>query len=344
MKNVVIIRSTSIYEDSRTIKLATMLTEFGYNVTVLGWDRKCEHLNEEVKKVNEKSFKIEFFKENCSYGAGIKNIFKMLKFHKWLKNKIKKLSEPTIIHTCDYDTAKPIYKIVKNKHKLIYDIFDFYADTHYLPLGLNKIIKKEELNIINSADATIICTEQRIEQIKGSKPQNLTVIHNTPSFNFNWKKNKPNVRLKICFIGALIQDRLLIEIMREIKNHPEYDFIFGGVGCFEEEIKKLASELDNVEYLGSMPYNKVLDIENACDVLFATYNPEVKNHRYSAPNKFYEAGCLSKPIIVCNNTGVDELVKQYNSGLCIDYSVVDFFEKLNVLNKNRQLLIKLGVE
>ena len=341
-KQVVILRSTSIYEDSRTVKLATMLTEFGYDVIVLGWDRKLEHKQEEIKKVGDKSFKIKFFQEKCSYGGGIRNIFKMLKFHKWLKSQVKSLPNKTVIHACDYDTAKPIYKIAKKNHKFIYDIFDFYADSHKLPFGLNNIIKKSEIKIINNADATIICTEQRIEQIKGSNPKKLVVIHNTPSFNILFEKKASNDKLKVCFIGALTPDRLLIEIIAEVHNYPEFDFVFGGLGYYENEIKKLSERLKNVQYLGQMPYSKVLEIENYCDVLFATYNPEIKNHKYSAPNKFYEAGCLSKPVIVCKNTGVDVLVEQYKTGLCINYSVNDFFDKLKILDNDRKLLKELG--
>ena len=38
-KNVIFLRSTSIKNDSRSIKETTCLIEYGYNVKVLGWDR-----------------------------------------------------------------------------------------------------------------------------------------------------------------------------------------------------------------------------------------------------------------------------------------------------------------
>ena len=71
--------------------------------------------------------------------------------------------------------------------------------------------------------------------------------------------------------------------------------------------------------------------------MFATYNPDIKNHKFSAPNKFYEAGALSKPIIVCDGTGVDELVSQYNTGLIIKYNADAFYGALNKLINDKTL-------
>jgi len=342
MKKVIIIRSTGIVEDSRTIKTITELAKLNYDVTVLGWDRKNQHQEREELEIDGNIVNLIYFKQDCVYGLGIKNIFKMLKFQKWIKKQIKNYPKGTIIHACDYDTAKPTYKLCKNKYKLIYDIFDFYSDTHKLPFGIGKLIKKEEIKIINNADCTIICTEQRVEQIRGAKPKKLVVIHNTPNIdNFDISHNV-NEKLKVCFIGALTPDRLLLEILTEAQNHPEYEFVFGGLGYYEDKVKELSSSSKNIKYLGQLKYQEVLTEESKCDILFATYNPEIKNHKYSAPNKFYEAGALSKPVIVCKNTGIDESVSKHNMGLVCKYDAKDFFEKIDKLNSNRDLLKTLG--
>ncbi len=341
-KNVVILRSTGIIEDSRTIKLATKLCELDFNVTILGWDRRNEYDEEMIIDLNQKSAKIKFFKLPCSYGGGLKNLFKMMKFHKWLKRQVKTFPVGTIVHACDYDTAKPVYKLCKNKYKLIYDVFDFYSDTHSLPFMLDKIIKKSELSIINSADCTVICTEQRVRQIAGSNPKKLAIIHNTPNIDESSNKVKFNERLKICFIGALNKDRLLEEIADEIPNHAGYDYVFGGLGVFEDKFKKLSETYENVKFLGKLSYKEVLEAEKDCDILFATYNPVILNHKYSAPNKFYEAGALKKPIIVCKNTGIDEIVKEHKTGMIINYSAKAFFDCVDKLDRDRELLTELA--
>lgn len=343
MKTIVILRSQSIPEDSRVTKWIGELVRLGYTVKALGWDRMDKYNASETLDVNGTSVDIKYFKQPCTFGGGMKNLKKMISFQRWLKGELNSLNGDIIIHACDYDTGRVAGKICKRKgFKLVYDIFDFYTDSHHLPFPLNVIVRHKEIRLINSADATVICTEQRQAQIVGSKPKKLVVIHNTPTFNVSNYENKINDRLKVCFIGSLGYDRLILEIMEEIKNHPQYDFVFGGLGAYAEECKRLAETLPNVAYLGSMPYSQVLDVEKDCDVLFATYNPVIKNHKYSAPNKFYEAGCLIKPIIVCKDTGIDEIVAQYGTGLIIDYSAKDFFDKLDQLNADRNLLRRLG--
>jgi len=111
MKKVIIIRSTGIVEDSRTIKTITELAKLNYDVTVLGWDRKNQHQEREELEIDGNIVNLIYFKQDCVYGLGIKNIFKMLKFQKWIKKQIKNYPKGTIIHACDYDTAKPTYKL-----------------------------------------------------------------------------------------------------------------------------------------------------------------------------------------------------------------------------------------
>lgn len=342
-KNIAILRSSSVFEDSRVTKWATELTSQGYNVQLIYWDRKNEHLGQsEFKLPNGISVPVLAYEKKCSYGAGFKNLFKMLGFHNWLKRQVKKLPSGTIVHACDYDTAKPISKLCGEKYKLVYDIFDFYVESHNLPKPLEKIVRKGEISVINRADATVICSEQRVEQIKGSAPKNLAIIHNTPNLTIAPKDCNPGEKLKVCFIGSLGYDRLLLEIVDKITDDLPFDFVFGGIGVYADKIKELSEKHKNVTYLGSMPYAEVLKIESECDVLFATYNPEIKNHKYSAPNKFYEAGCLQKPVIVCKDTGIDKLVDEHKTGLTIKYNADEFVEALKNLSSDRALYKSLA--
>jgi glycosyltransferase involved in cell wall biosynthesis len=58
----------------------------------------------------------------------------------------------------------------------------------------------------------------------------------------------------------------------------------------------------------------------------ATYDPQVKNHRFSSPNKVFEAMALGKPIIVAKDTGVDKLVEQMNLGAVVKYGDLQSLE------------------
>ena len=334
----VIIRSTSIFKDSRTTKLVKELLLQGVEVTVLGWDRLNEYSDQEEIVVGERKAKIIFYKEYCPYGGGIKNLMKSLRFQRWVKKKIKSLSEDYIIHCCDYDTAKPAFK-VRGKKKLIYDIFDYFSESRSLPVLAKNLIKKGENKIVNKADAVVICTEQRRDQIKDCSPKKLFVIHNTPNLNvdFATEKNLTSDKFKVVYVGVLAENRLLKEILEKSKDYKDIEFHIGGIGQLAPYVKQLSEQQDNVIYHASMNYEEVLKLEKNAHLLFATYDPNIPNHKYSAPNKFYEAGALAKPIIVCKNTGVDVLVESSNCGLTIEYDASDFYEKVEILISNKNL-------
>ena len=81
-----------------------------------------------------------------------------------------------------------------------------------------------------------------------------------------------------------------------------------------------------------MKYDEVLKLEDKCDILFATYNPDVPNHKYSAPNKVYEAMALGKPIVVCKDTGVDDIVVNNKIGFSIKYNAQEFYEVIKSID------------
>jgi hypothetical protein len=119
-----------------------------------------------------------------------------------------------IIHACDFDTAF-IASLAAGrfKKKFVYDIFDYYIDAFNVPGFLKKTIEKMDHRIINTADGVIICTEQRKEQIKGTRPRRLVVIHNAPAGLKEIKKLAlDESKIKIVYVGVLIEGRFIEEI------------------------------------------------------------------------------------------------------------------------------------
>ena len=342
-KNIIFLRSTSIKNDSRVLKEVGCLIKHGYNVKVLGWDRDEFLKNNQSINFDNINIPIQVFRKKAEYGSGIKNLIKLFQFQVWLLYNLWKIRKNIdIIHSCDLDTALPARLISKFfKKKMVYDIFDYYIDSHYVPNKMKKIVENTEINIINKADLTIICTEERRKQIKKARPKKCIVIYNTPKIGRNNIKQKvmksSNGKLKIVYVGILQKDRLLKEIGEEIKKYPDFELHIGGFGQLQEYFSELSEKYGNIFYYGQMKYEDVLNLEEDANVLFATYNPEISNHKYSAPNKLYEAMALGKPIIVCKNTGIDELVKNENIGISISYDAKKFIEVIENLAENKEL-------
>lgn len=335
-KYIAYLRSTAIFNDSRATKEIKSYSIHGNKVLVYGWNRKLETIDFADDKLND----YQLYNLKANYGSGIRNAFKIIRFNFWLKKQLEtNIDKIDIIHACDFDTAYIAKYISKKYHKkLIYDIYDYYVDSHNFGF-LRSFIEKKDIKIINYADYVLLCTEKRKEQISKAKPKKTIIIHNSPEILINnvENENRNDNIINVGYFGILQDDRLLIEISNEIIKNKNIIFHIGGFGKYEQYFKDLSNDYSNIRFYGTLTYYEVLEKEKKCDVLFATYNPEIKNHKYSAPNKVYEAMALNIPVIVCHNTGIDEIVTDEKIGEVINYDANEFINAINKLKIKKNI-------
>ncbi len=345
MKNrVVLLRSNPVSPDPPVEKMADTLLANGYEVIVVGWDRGSNELEKvDTLYLERGQAKVVRFGIPAVFDGGIKkNFLPLAKFqktlYKWLKNH---KDEYDIIHAFDFDTGFIASKIVKKHNKsLIYHVLDFYVDSHRIPTNyLCDKIKKAELSIINNAGTVIICTEKRVEQIAGSNPRKLVIIHNTPkaiaSIDDGFIQNTQKDRVKIAYVGILAGSRFIREIIKFVELNEQFEFHIGGFGIMEKEIANAADRCDRIIFYGKLPYDKTLSLEKSCDIMTAIYDPKVPNHKFAAPNKFYESLMLGKPVVMARGTGFDEIIEKCNIGCLIEFSEKGFSDGLNKLLSQR---------
>ena len=344
MKRVAFIRSDGIYMDSRAIKEVTAFLEAGYHVMILGWDRDGAALDQ-CKKIFTGENKPEYyFFDSRVIGiiGGIRNIKIVLKWLRWVYKQLKNLDQIDIVHACDFDTGAAAYYYCKHhKAKLVYDIYDYYVDTHEMPSLLSNIVERMEVNTINSANLTIICTEERKEQISKSTPKSLIVIHNSPDVP---KVPEIEAEYDYAYCGDLNNVRLIDSIFSYYQENNDLQCYFAGNGDLVNVAEQLDSQFSNFTFGGrALPYSEVIMVESKAMCLAAIYDPSYRNHQLCAPNKFYEALALAKPVIVCKGTGIDKIVEKYEIGAVIDYSAPEFYQAIRELKKNETLRVKMGL-
>lgn len=337
-KSIIFVRSNEINYDSRINKEIESALENGFTVKVLGWSRNKNLPSRETKKHKDFTYEIIRFRKKSEYGSGAKNIPKLIQFQFFIfLNLFKEKNNFKIIHCADFDTALTSYFFSKffNK-KIIYDIYDFYSDAFKIPFLLKPLIRKLDVHLINNADAIILTSEYRVNQIKPAKPKKITYIHNTPNFrNLENSLEKLSHRFTISYIGVLQEDRLLKEMIEIFKIEKNWILHIAGFGPLENYIQEASDNYPNINFYGSVEYNEGINISSMADLLVATYNPKIKNHKYSTPNKFYEALYLGKKIIVCKNTGIDEVVLENSLGWVIDYSQKSLHEILKKISLSK---------
>lgn len=344
---VLICRSNPVAPDPRVEKIAKALAEAGYELTILGWDMKGE-FPEEKELSGIPCYRLDVPVKPV---RGLMNLAYELRWQLallgWLWKNRRKFD---LIHACDFDTVLPalLVKFIFGK-VVLYDIFDFYADMlRAVPGIIKRLIRRVDLAVINRVDAVILADDVRLEQIAGSNPMRLAVIYNSPEDQAlqageNAAAQAEPVKLKIAYVGNLQIERGLIELIAVLEKHPEYSLDLAGFGGDEKEILARARKLANITWHGLVSYQRSLELAQLSDVMIATYSPQIRNHRYSSPNKVFEAMMLGKPIIVARGTNADRIVEDRGMGLVVDYGDIDSLEMaLKKMSEDRQVRSELG--
>ncbi len=343
-----ILRSNPIEPDPRVEKIARTLARKGHHVVCLGWDRSDSLPVQELRD----GITIQRIRIRSEYGSGLQNFPALLRWQiglsRWL---FSHKTDFDIIHACDFDTIIPSMLMKwMHKKKVVYDIFDFYADhLRKTPTWIKRLIRNIDLWMINKADAVILVDDSRRSQIAGAHPKQLIIIFNSPedvneTLEFNTTiSSQISAGLTIAYVGLLQRERGLHEMLDVLQKRDRWHLDIAGFGGDEVEIKAIATTLHNVKWHGRTSYELALAISADADVLFATYDPTIENHRYSSPNKVFEAMMLGKPIIVARNTNMDRIITEERCGLVVTYGKVNELEDaLEQLDQNPEFRKLLG--
>lgn len=349
-KGMIFIRNSNFQFDSRMQRAANTALKLGINVIVLSWIRDKSRNHPEVIQLANGVVRVKYYYKTAPFGKGLKNIINLIQFNRWIYHQLKNLrNEYEIIHVCDLDVVLPAYLISKlHNKKIVYDIFDFYAHTHAMPLFLKKMVEWLEYKIISLVDIVIVCNEGRVNQIKNARPKNCIVIHNTPDMNISVLPQKmikgDKDLFRIAYTGTLAPEgRLLFEISQQSPKHKKIEMHIAGIGPLTDYFVEMAQQHDNIFFYGLLSIEQALGLESECSLLFATYDPSIAINKFSAPNKVSEAMAFKKPIIVCRGTSADEVVQNHEMGLVIDYNADEFWKTVNYLADNKEVCEKMGI-
>ena len=331
---VILLRSQDIFSDSRVLKYEEWYKKNDITYRIIGWNRRGKRLRRE---------NTEYYMGIAGFQQGEKGIIGRIKWNYFLlRYLLAHRDEYRVIHACDFDTVMPALFMKYFGKKVIFDIFDWFSDEvktgrWYIDRPINLL----ERISVKLADLVIICERGRLKQMKVI-PGEWLVIPNVSSFidsafvvanNFSHDTDA----IKIVYIGGLVEHRGLCELVDVVPLFPKIKFVIAGYGSesISDYIKEAASQYNNLEFLGKVDYKTALNVMSQADLLYAMYYTENPNHKYAAPNKFYESIFLHKPIVTTQGTLVGEMVENNHSGFVIGEgkdNLEKFFSKLSIEN------------
>ncbi len=338
----------SRFPDVRLEKEARALTKGGFHTEIIAWDRKRGQSS--IK--NGGDVKIKTLKMR----APPSSILVPLLLPVWMCYAFLTLirSRVDTVHAADLDAYLPAILAAKIKNiPVVYDIYDLYAETMNFPIcrnGLRKRIGAIDHRLMGRAGAIVLPDKSRLMQIGERFVKKVIYIYNSPEespeerdINLMVQKHEDFV---IFFGGEVTPDRCLHMVIEAVFGLPGVRLKIVGPASDEyaRQLNALASKTDNIDLeLSWHQPEYILKCVRESDALFAIYDPNVPNNRYSSPNKLFEAMMCRKPIIVNSGTSMDRIVQDEKCGIVVQaLTPVEFRQAVLRLKEDAQLRESLG--
>lgn len=330
---VILFRSNNIF-DSRVNKYHNFYERAHIDYTIVGWDRAGKGLKKEH---------YDFFQYRAGEDVGgmkaIRNHFKWMLF---VYRYLKLHKDVTTIHACDLNSAFPA-AVFKALHKrnvtLIFDACDWFSANFASKKFLCFCFGLMEKYTCKKANELIICEPERIDQVQFKLQKEPLVMPNIPEIDAGIitevqdKYKFDNDNPTLAYLGGFSDNRFLLEILKLAETEP-FNLLIAGYG--NKEVMNRCDELSgrsNVKYFGRVPMEEGLNMENAADIIYAMYCKTNPNNIYAAPNKYYEALLLGKPIITTKGTIVEKKVRENDIGWAVEEDIEELRELINQLDK-----------
>ncbi|MBE6280829.1 MAG: glycosyltransferase family 4 protein [Bacteroides sp.] len=330
---ILLFRSNNIFA-SRVNKYVNYYKRLELDYTIIGWDREGE-----AKLVEHYDF--------CKYKAStnVGGIKAMIAHTKWMWFVFKYLmnhKDVTTIHACDLNVAFPaaLFKMLfKREVILIFDVCDWFSANFSKYSKLCKVLNVMEKFACKQANYIIICEPERKAQIQFSIDKEPLVLPNIPEIDNNYifeKENKysfNNDKITIAYFGGFSNDRFLTELLDLTKNST-FNLLIAGYGSKDIENKcRDLEKMENVKFFGRLDMKEGLQMSYNADIIYMMYCKSNMNHIYAAPNKYYEALFLGKPLITTKGIIVENKVHKNDIGYSVEENIDELNELILSLNK-----------
>ena len=346
--HILMILSNPCINDARVLNEANSLSEAGYKVTLLCWDREGIHpehdflYNIEVIRIRNTSF-MNFL------------TFDILRMSHWWKRthfkalEIHDKNPLDAIHCHDLDTL-PIGVELKNKLKipLVYDSHELWPDmlSRDIPYIFPKRFAHIEKECFKSVDHLITTHDPFLDELlkRAGRQIPSTIVMNAKKITNTEYQKSSNSELIALYIGNLSKPRLVEGLIDAVSSLDGVKAIIGGFGKPSQfqKISNLSKSNPNVTFLGVVPVDAVLSHTLEADVVICMTDPNDKNNSRASANKQFEAMSCGRPIVCSNGTEISNFTNKHDIGISVEHSVDGIQGALIELRDNKILREEMG--
>lgn len=319
-KRICVVSFCNLYILPYTRTYVQSIIDNGDECTLLYWDRELNG-GEKDRAAFPTCKHVSFMKyKPIDFGTKFYRVKTYLMATKFLRKHLKQGNYDGIVFLQTH-AAIIAFDILHKYYagKYIVDIRDYSLENIALFRYLEKRVLKEAYKVVISSPA----------YKKFLPPSEYIVAHNFTEFKgdkVNSIKNtigKDKSVLTISFVGTVRFYDMDKRIINTFANDDRFKICYYGTGSDVLRDYSLEKGIRNVEFRGSFLPDQTLDFYEKTDLinnLYGNHNPFLD---YALSNKLYHTIQLFKPILVCPDTYMEEVVQQYNLGFVVDINNPD---------------------
>ena len=225
-------------------------------------------------------------------------------------------------------------------------IFQFHGGE---PADISKLFKFYLRLIVNLSDKVLVLTDDQIkikQYLKEVKRGKIEKIPNFVDTNYSISEKDINLkRLNFLFVGRIIREKGVYEIVEAVKKLSKEDFIFSisimGDGPELENLKKLVKNLDLDRYFVFHGFVKNDGIKR--NIYLASHLMVLPSYKEGFPYAILEAMSYKMPIISTKVGAISDMVEHDVNGFLIpERSVSPLVEKMKFFILNTKEIESMG--
>jgi glycosyltransferase involved in cell wall biosynthesis len=230
----------------------------------------------------------------------------------------------------------PIALDLARRHdaRVVYDARDIYLDAANLARmrgPMRTLIARAERRWARAADRVMTVNRPYAEIMarRWSVPLPLIVMNcsyrtdppEPPRRRFHERLGLDPVRRVVLYQGGFSPHRGIEQLLDAIPKIPGAVLVLLGYGALQEELERRAADpglAGLVHLLPAVPPTELLEWVGSADVVAMPIQPSTLNHRYTTPNKLFEAMAVGVPVVASDLPGRASIVRETDAGLLVD--------------------------
>lgn len=328
-RRVAMLVSNACAPDRRVLREAQALTERGYQVWVIAWDREGRYPARETLGTVE----IERVAVKSAYGTGLRRLGQWPAYARYALARLRQ-EDWHAVHCHDLDTLPIGFAYTRFRSiPLVFDAHESYPDlvAPQVPGWAAAIVRWIEQCLVRRVDALITVGDllaehylhwaARVVVVRNCQPTGpVLVAPNT--LRTEWHLD--DVELILCYVGGFTRGRVILPLIEAVVADPSLGLVLVGDGPQAQVLMDAIGDLSRIAYLGPrVPPDQVVNVMRAADVVYYGLRPDFPNNHYSSPNALYSALEAGRPLLTTDVGEISHIVREEDCGLVLPEPTVE---------------------